>query len=139
MKLFNPEAEGYLRILRIDLDENPMGKPRMTRRDKWKKRDKVLRWHAYKDEIRLKAGAFSLPTSDYWMIFTFKPPRSWSISRTVAAFDKPHQQRPDKDNLEKAILDIFLPEDDSKVYDGRATKQWGVRQNIEIWWKDGAG
>ncbi len=137
--LYKPKDEGYERILRIDLDGNPMGKPRMTQRDRWKKRPVVLRWFAYKDEIRLKAGPFDFPISDYWMILTFKPPPSWTTKRTVEAFGAPHKQKPDKDNIEKGILDIFMPDDDSKVYDGRVTKQWGVRQNIEIWWKDGVG
>jgi Holliday junction resolvase RusA-like endonuclease len=137
--LYNPKDDGYELALRIDLDENPKGKPRMTRRDKWKKRPSVMRWFAYKDEVKLKAGPFSLPLAGYWIIFTFKPPRSWTIKRTVEAFDTPHQQKPDKDNLEKGLMDIFMPDDDSKVYDGRVTKQWGVKRSIEIWWKDGAG
>ena len=136
-KLFRPQEDGYELILRIDLDENPVGKPRMTQRDKWKKRPAVLRWLTYKDEVTLKAGPFSLPIQGYWMIFTFKPPRSWSTKRAVEMFGAPHMQKPDKDNLEKGIMDIFLPDDDSKVYDGRVSKQWGVRRNLEIWWKDG--
>ncbi|MGU0055537.1 RusA family crossover junction endodeoxyribonuclease [Enterobacter hormaechei] len=37
---------------------------------------------------------------------------------------KPHQQKPDKDNLEKALLDAIF-DDDSRVWDGRVTKVWG--------------
>ena len=31
----------------------PLGKPRMTQRDKWAKRPAVLRYRAFKDECRL--------------------------------------------------------------------------------------
>lgn len=37
---------------------------------------------------------------------------------------KPHQQKPDKDNLEKALLDAIFGED-SHIWDGRVTKIWG--------------
>ncbi len=32
----------------------PMGKPRMTRADKWKQREVVMRYRAFCDEVRLK-------------------------------------------------------------------------------------
>ncbi|MBG3071635.1 RusA family crossover junction endodeoxyribonuclease, partial [Proteus mirabilis] len=44
---------------------------------------------------------------------------------------KPHQQKPDKDNLEKALLDAIF-DDDSRVWDGRVTKVWGERGQIII-------
>ncbi|MBG3071584.1 RusA family crossover junction endodeoxyribonuclease, partial [Proteus mirabilis] len=44
---------------------------------------------------------------------------------------KPHQQKPDKDNLEKALLDAIF-DDDSRVWDGRVTKVWGKRGQIII-------
>lgn len=36
----------------------------------------------------------------------------------------PHMQKPDKDNLEKALLDCVF-EEDSHVWDGRVSKLWG--------------
>ena len=45
---------------------------------------------------------------------------------------KPHQQKPDKDNLEKALLDA-LCEDDSYIYDGRVSKYWSDAGYIEIY------
>jgi Holliday junction resolvase RusA-like endonuclease len=44
---------------------------------------------------------------------------------------KPHQQKPDKDNLEKSILDAVF-DDDSKVWDGRVSKLWGVDGKIVV-------
>jgi len=37
---------------------------------------------------------------------------------------KPHQQKPDIDNLVKSLLDAVL-DDDSSVYEIRAVKFWG--------------
>lgn len=44
---------------------------------------------------------------------------------------KPHQQRPDKDNFEKAFLDAVC-EEDSHIWDGRETKLWSEEGAIQI-------
>lgn len=44
---------------------------------------------------------------------------------------KPHQQKPDKDNLEKALLDAIF-EDDCRIWDGRVSKVWGETGKIII-------
>lgn len=65
----------------------PMGKPRMTLADKWKKRQEMT--------------------------------------------GKPHQQKPDKDNLEKALMDAIYA-DDAHIWDSRVTKRWGEAGQIII-------
>lgn len=124
----------FTRLVRIET--KPMAKPRMTQRDKWNKRPIVQRWNAYKDTVRLLTPPnFEIPESRYWMVFTFALPKS----DPVGMIGHGHQKKPDKDNLEKGILDIFLA-DDSKVFDGRVTKLWGDTDSIEIWWDwDGMG
>lgn len=54
----------------------PMGKPRMTRSDKWKKRPEVLRYRAFCDEVR--ARGVILPESRSHIIFILPMPQSWS-------------------------------------------------------------
>lgn len=44
---------------------------------------------------------------------------------------KPHQQKPDKDNLEKALLDAIF-DDDSRIWDGRVSKVWGATGMIRV-------
>ena len=44
---------------------------------------------------------------------------------------KPHQSKPDIDNLIKAFLDALL-DDDAHVWDIRATKVWGTDGSIEV-------
>lgn len=100
----------------------PLGKPRMTRADKWKKRPEVLRYRAFCDEVRL--NKVTLPEGGYHVIFVLPMPPSWSKKKRALMDGKPHQQKPDKDNLEKALLDALFGED-SHIWDGRVTKIWG--------------
>ncbi|WP_275166017.1 RusA family crossover junction endodeoxyribonuclease [Citrobacter koseri] len=110
-------------------DITPLGKPRMTQRDKWQKRPPVLRYRAFCDEVRL--DKVSLPESGYHVTFILPMPASWSRKRRAEMSGKPHQQKPDKDNLEKALLDEIF-DDDSRVWDGRVTKIWGEKGQIII-------
>lgn len=60
---------------------------------------------------------------------TFKPPESWSKKKVTATTHRPHAQRPDLDNVEKAILDgmnriAFV--DDCQVWSVEKSKVWGL-------------
>ena len=107
----------------------PVPKPRMTQRDKWKKRTPVLKYNAFKDEIRL--NKVSIPDSGSHITFVIPMPASWSKKKKREYDGKPHQQRPDKDNLEKALLDAIFTED-CRVWDSRVTKIWGEKGLIII-------
>lgn len=115
----------------IQLDVNPVAKPRMTQRDRWKKRNCVLKYHAFKDELRLKLRGFDLPAYGYHLLFVIPMPKSWSQKKRRENNLQPHMPRPDRDNLEKAFLDAIL-EEDSGIWDGRITKVWGERGLIVI-------
>lgn len=110
-------------------DITPVSKPRMTQRDKWAKRKPVLEYFAYKQECKLKG--VELPESNYHVTFILPMPSSWSKKKRAEMNGKPHQQRPDKDNLEKGLLDALF-DDDSTVWDGRVTKLWGEKGLIKI-------
>ncbi len=110
-------------------DITPCTKPRQTQRDKWKKRPCVLKYRAFADEVRLKG--VQLPEFGYHVTFIIPMPKSWS-KKTMAAMNlTPHQQTPDKDNLEKALLDALF-EDDCRIWDGRVTKRWGYKGEIIV-------
>lgn len=114
------------RIYRID----PVGKPRMTQRDKWKKRPCVLKYHAFKDACR--AHGVTLPADgDITVAFVIPMPKGWSNPKRIKHLGKPHQQKPDIDNLVKALLDAVLKED-SHVWKISAMKVWGEVGRIEI-------
>lgn len=101
----------------------------MTRADKWQKRPAVVRYHDFADELRLQYTG-ELPKS-VSISFLLPMPSSWSNKKREAMFLAPHQQRPDIDNLVKAVLDA-LCDDDSYVYRIEASKQWGEFGAIEI-------
>ena len=100
----------------------PMGKPRMTRSDRWKQRPVVLRYWTFKDEC--KAKGLMIPESGSHLIFVLPMPKSWSKKKKLAMDGKPHQSKPDVDNITKACLDAVY-EDDSHIWDIRTSKIWG--------------
>lgn len=114
----------------------PIGKPRMTRRDKWAKRPCVLRYREFADNLRAcfdgvdLAGVHALSWTAY-----FPLPASWSRKRRSALAGQGHQSKPDRDNVDKAILDALFDED-SGISHGTLTKLWddgaGPRIEIEI-------
>lgn len=107
----------------------PMGKPRMTRADKWKQRPEVMRYRAFCDHVRLLGVV--MPESNSHVTFVIPMPKSWSKKKRSEMDGKPHQSKPDKDNLEKALMDALFT-DDSHIWDSRVTKLWGEEGQIII-------
>lgn len=107
----------------------PVPKPRMTQRDRWAKRPAVLRYREFCDQVRA-AGAV-VPECGAHIVFRLPMPASWSKRKRAEMDGKPHQQKPDVDNLAKALLDACLSEDQG-VWDMRVTKVWAVSGGIEI-------
>ena len=103
-------------------DITPMGKPRMTRSDKWRQRECVLKYRAFKDEVRLKR--VSISESGSHVTYVLPMPKSWSKLKKSRMDGQPHQQKPDVDNLTKALLDA-LYKDDSKVWGHQGNKDLG--------------
>lgn len=123
---------------------DPVSKPRMTQQDKWKtdpfhkdpkrrQRPAVTKYFNYKRTINILADGvkFKVPESGFHLIFYMPMPQSWSKKKKEEMNNKPHQQRPDKDNLEKAFLDA-LCEEDSYIWDSRVTKVWSYNGKIEV-------
>ena len=119
----------------------PMGKPRITRRDPWAKRPCVLRYWEFKDALQaiLEANVDVPEFIDNGTIYRvdwiayFPMAKSWSKLKRSKHMGQIHQQKPDRDNVDKAILDaIFI--DDSVISDGLLKKRWddGAGARIEI-------
>lgn len=123
--------------MRALLDVVPMGKPRMTKRDVkrdvWKKRPVVLRYRAFCDELRLRVARAKLvlPHGGAAVTFHLPMPDSWSKRKREAMLGRPHQTKPDIDNLLKALMDALF-ENDAVVYDIHPRKFWAVRGGIEV-------
>ena len=109
-------------------DITPIPAPRMTRADRWKKRPPVLRYFAFKD--RVKKLGIKVNNGDS-VTFYMPMPQSWSKKKKDEMQLKPHQSRPDLDNLLKALLDSIY-EDDAHIYSLRIRKFWDYEGSIEI-------
>lgn len=113
---------------------DPIGKPRMTQSDKWKKRKTVVNYFKYKDELIRQAAdkGFVIPSDSFHMVFVMPVPHSISEKEKSKRIGSAHQQKPDIDNLEKAIFDSLCKED-SYIWDCRVTKLWGAYGQILIY------
>jgi Holliday junction resolvase RusA-like endonuclease len=125
--------------MKIWLPGDPIGKPSMTQRDKWKKRPCVMRYRAWADRLRAVAGPFGigpLPPAEAVLelsiLAQFEPPKSWSKKRQVAMVGAPHQNRPDIDNVAKAAMDALYPRIDSAIARLTVEKRWDWKAGIEI-------
>lgn len=66
---------------------------------------------------------------------TFGTPQSWSPKKTAAKLHRPHIQRPDLDNIVKAIsdgLNRIAFADDGQVCAVNASKVWGITPQVVV-------
>ena len=115
----------------IHLNITPVAKPRMTQRDKWAKRKCVTDYYSYKDKVREAVSADDFPVCGAHVTFFLPMPKSWSNTKKQRHYLKPHQSRPDVDNLAKGLLDA-LYEEDAHIYDLRVSKYWAYTGLITI-------
>jgi len=120
--------------MKIWLPGTPIGKPRQTRRDKWQKRPAVMRYRDWADQLRAQAGDIPPAETVESLSWTaqFEPPKSWSKKRRVAMIGQLHRSKPDRDNIDKAVLDALYPEGDSGIAMGEIEKRWHWKPGIEI-------
>lgn len=102
----------------------PVGKPRMTQRDKWDKRPCVMRYRDFADRLRAACGkaGFELG-NELYAIFYLPMPKSWSKKKKAEKLGTLHDQKPDWDNMAKAVQDI-LSKEDKRVHTGYVKKYW---------------
>lgn len=100
----------------------PVPAPRQVRKDAWKPSPPVLRYRSYRDELRIKG--LRIPEEFHHMVFVMPMPPHWSEAKRREHEGRPHRQKPDRDNLEKAVLDCYYGED-CHVWNGQTTKIWG--------------
>lgn len=112
---------------------DPMGAPRMTRADSWRKPPRVLKYHDFRDEISFQANqqGYEVPER-LGLVFIIPMPPSWTKKKRQQMEGAPHQSKPDCDNIQKAFLDALCT-DDQFVWDIHATKFWGLEGAIYAW------
>lgn len=143
----------YKMLYRIPIVPRPA--PRQGRADRWGTSARTLLYHQFKDDLRAKAQAMGFKSPEElipenaWLIFRIPIPRGVKGKKRADRVGQPHQQTPDIDNLEKAVLDCFFSkknpvlEDygnrgDQHIWDLRGTKVWTEPSEtgegwIEVW------
>jgi len=109
----------------------PCTKPRMTQRDKWLSppRPCVAQYRAFKDQIRLSKVTVN-PSGDH-IIFFMPIPKGLKPEEKARRVGKPHTFKPDKDNLEKGLLDAIYS-DDCHIWNSTVTKIWSDKPGILV-------
>jgi Holliday junction resolvase RusA-like endonuclease len=114
--------------MKIEVRLDPVAKPRMTRADKWKHRVVVDRYFDFKDALVGLCNLSQFRLGDVYRVeFYIAMPKSWSKVKKKEYEGKPHQDKPDLDNLLKALNDC-LKDEDKAIWSIEATK---------IWWNEG--
>lgn len=107
----------------------PVPAPRMTRADAWKQRPCVLRYRKFRDQVR--AAGIKIPENGAIIDFLMPMPASWSQKKRDEQYLMPHKQKPDLDNLAKALFDAVF-DDDCHVWSFTVRKYWYTDGAIEI-------
>lgn len=118
----------------VKINITPLGYVRRTRADTWKKRPVVLRYYAYLDELRLKLGDFKLGNA-FEITFGLPLPESYSKKKKASLLGKPHQTKPDLDNIIKSFSDGLRgsgEDNDSRIHYFKASKVWSKEGFIEV-------
>lgn len=102
----------------------PRGAPRQVRSDAWKPSLAVQRYRAYQVELLVKCLKLPEEGAFTHMVFILEMPHSWSAKKKINQEGMPHRSKPDRDNLEKAILDT-VHHDDAHCWNGATSKLWG--------------
>lgn len=116
----------------IHIQVAPVSAPRQVRSDKWKNppRPCVARYRAFRDEIERYQLELDSPFS---VIFKIPMPKSWSKRKKEIWDGKPHMNKPDLDNLIKALLDsVYRDSDDKHIWSFNAQKFWAYEGAIEV-------
>ena len=92
--------------------------------------------HAFKEAIRLAAKGGPIFQCPVWVGITavFGMPESWTKAKRAKLDDTPHAQKPDADNVAKAVLDALSGhwDDDCQVYELSVEKRWGTEAQTII-------
>jgi Holliday junction resolvase RusA-like endonuclease len=117
----------------IEIKITPIPKPRMTASDRWSHRKIVDRYFAFKDQISTYCTLHNFKLGDKYKVeFMLVMPKSWSEKKRKLYDGKPHKQKPDLDNLLKALNDSLREEDES-IHHIEASKVWWSEGKIIIY------
>lgn len=146
--MYKPRAIGYSVFTtatipdKITISIIPIGKPRMTRADTWKKRPAVVRYYDYADKLRSLLSNYTTaliyPDNTLTVDFYLPLTPGWTKKKKEQYRGNRHHLKPDIDNIEKGFMDITLPAGDSQVWAKCTRKFWADEGAIVIHLKKSA-
>lgn len=115
----------------IELNIDPMPKPRLTYKGKWT--DRAKKYYEWCNELKWLAKEQKLSLGmDIRVDFHLPMPKSWSKKKKAKMNETRHEQKPDLDNIFKGFVDALL-EEDSSVWHIHTAKFWGYKGKIIIY------
>lgn len=108
----------------------PVPAPRQSRRDAWAPRPEVLRYRAFRDEVLFRK--VEVPEDGAAITFVMPMPKSWGKHKKAAMVGQLHKQKPDLDNLLKALVDAVYCDDCMVSSYAGVRKIWGYEGSIII-------
>lgn len=110
----------------------PVGGVRQTRSDAWKNRPCVLRYREWCDVARIACTGDAnkkLNGEEFLGFYAFSHapmPESWSKKKKLLMAGQMNMQKPDKDNVEKAIGDALFDKDEQLCMGGVVMQYWSL-------------
>lgn len=131
-----PPAQDYRQFV---VPGKPVGKPRMTQRDKWQKRPCVLRYREFCDRCRAAAGELpAVPPARLHLVAFLPMPKSWSTKKREQLLGRGCRDKPDYDNLAKSVGDALFG-NDATIYHGTTEKYWCLEGEecveVQVWFE----
>ncbi len=121
-----PMSQNFRSRTKYTFYVTPMGAPRMSSSDRWKKRPVTTRyWQLKAEMLRLAAEMDFVLPDKFEAEFHFP-------TAIKGLWGKPHQAKPDKDNCEK-ILGDFFKKNDCSIWDTHTKKLWAEVGKIIIY------
>jgi Holliday junction resolvase RusA-like endonuclease len=117
----------------VKLDLTPLGKPRMTQRNKWYKPPELVRYWDYANELKRQLPDYELG-EELVINFYLPMPKSWSKKKQAEKLGTYHNQKPDIDNLAKGFMDALKSDinDDKRVAVLYCKKYWAIKGALEL-------
>ena len=100
------------------------------------------KYFAYKDELRYLADkqGFVMPMGCFCVTFYIEHPRTWRKKKVAEMVGKPHQSKPDADNMLKSLFDALIPKKNrSAGQKGKDDKELWSYSVFKYWAEEGGG
>ena len=105
-----------------------MGAVRTSQSDKWNERPAVVRYYAWRDALRTHLG---LTLQTRWLDCREVHITAQFATNIHAVWGKPYLEKPDADNIYKAVTDALFAEDQG-IWFQTCRKVWGQYDKLDL-------